>query len=116
MSSEFGTGLRLTTEFDVSEANGSLETVTGQAVIERDVAFTLAREADLQRGEIPDADYASEIEILTRRVLTRDPRLASVDSVAVDLDAGSRSVRVSVSVTTTEGETTALILDTNTTT
>jgi len=109
--SEFGTGIRLTTDFDVVEANGSLESVDGRAVIERDVAFTLAREADVQRGTVPDADFAAEIEILTRRVLSRDPRIASVDSLSVDLDSGPRSVAVSVELTTADGDTEALIIN-----
>jgi len=111
--SVFGTGIRLTPTFDVGESNGSLETVDERAVIERDVAFTLAREAEIQRGEIPDADFAAEIEILTRRVLSRDPRIVAVDSVAVDLDAGTRAVGVSVSVTTADGDTTALLFNTD---
>jgi hypothetical protein len=111
--SVFGTGVRLTSTFDVGESNGSLETVDGRAVIERDVAFALAREAEIQRGEIPDADFAAEIEILTRRVLSRDPRIATVDSVAVDLDAGTRVADVSVSVTTADGDTTALLFNTD---
>ncbi|AFH22095.1 hypothetical protein OSG_eHP16_00015 [environmental Halophage eHP-16] len=111
--SVFGTGVRLTSTFDVGESNGSLETVDGRAVIERDVAFALAREAEVQRGEIPDADFAAEIEILTRRVLSRDPRIATVDSVAVDLDAGTRVADVSVSVTTADGDITALLFNTD---
>lgn len=111
--STFGTGVRLTSTFDVSESNGSLETVDGRAVIERDVAFTLAREGEIQRGSVADADYAAEIEILTRRVLSRDPRIATVDSVTVDLDAGTRAVGVSVSVTTADGDTTALLFNTD---
>jgi len=111
--SVFGTGIRLTSTFDVGESNGSLETIDGRAVIERDVAFTLAREAEIQRGSVADADFAAEIEILTRRVLSRDPRIATVDSVAVDLDAGTRAVGVSVPVTTADGDTTALIFETD---
>jgi len=111
--STFGTGVRLTSTFDVGESNGSLETADGRAVIERDIAFTLAREAEVQRGEIADADFAAEIEILTRRVLSRDPRIVAVDSVAVDLDAGTRAVGVSVSVTTADGDTTALLFNTD---
>jgi hypothetical protein len=111
--SVFGTGIRLTSTFDVGESNGSLETVDGRAVIERDVAFTLAREAEIQRGSVADADFAAEIEILTRRVLSRDPRIVTVDSVTVDLDAGTRAVGVSVSVTTADGDTTALIFETD---
>jgi hypothetical protein len=111
--SAFGTGIRLTSSFDVAESNGSLEPVDGRSVIERDVAFSLAREAEIQRGEIPDADFAAEIEILTRRVLSRDPRIATVDSVTVDLDAGTRTVGVSVSVTTADGDTAALIFETD---
>jgi len=111
--SVFGTGIRLTSSFDVGESNGSLETVDGRSVIERDVAFTLAREAEIQRGSVADADYAAEIEILTRRVLSRDPRVATVDSVTVGLDAGTRAVGVSVSVTTADGDTTALVFKTN---
>jgi hypothetical protein len=111
--SELGTGIRLTSSFDVGESNGSLETIDGRAVIERDIAFTLAREAEIQRGEIADADFAAEIEILTRRALSRDPRIAAVDSVTVDLDAGARTVGVSVTVTTADGDTTALIFETD---
>jgi len=112
--SVFGTGIRLTSSFDVAELNGSLETVDGRAVIERDVAFTLAREGEIQRGSVADADYAAEIEILTRRVLSRDPRIVAVNSVTVDLDAGSRAVEVSVAVTTADGDTTALIFNADT--
>jgi len=109
----FGTGIRLTSSFDVdvSESSGSLETVDERAIVERDIAFTLAREGEARRGTIADAEFSAEIEILTRRLLARDPRIASVDSVSVDLGAGARSVAVSVSVTTADGETTALILN-----
>jgi hypothetical protein len=111
--SEFGTGIRLGSDFDLEAPNGRLQTVSGQAVIERDLAFALAREADIRRGEVPDADFRAELELLVRRILTRDPRIAAVDSLAIDLDVAgaAKTAAVELSVQTVAGENAALILN-----
>lgn len=110
MSELFGTGTRLQSNLDVGEQNGSIETVSGTDTLERDTAFTLISEVSVQRGSVPDADYAAEIEALTRRVLTRDPRIVSISSLSVDLDDSASGVSVSVTVATSDGETEALLI------
>lgn len=110
---DFGTGIKLESDFDVAERNGSIETVSGASVLERDIAFTLVRETTPERGRVPDADFAAEIELLTRRVLTRDPRINNVSSLDVDLaPAGAeRTAEISLTVTAANGETDALLID-----
>jgi|APHM01.1.fsa_nt_gi hypothetical protein len=111
--SEFGTGFALEQSFDFDTTNGTLPTVSGRAIIERDVAFTLAREADVRRGSVPDADFRAEVEVLIRRVLTRDPRITAVRSLSIDLDVGgdAKTAAVDVSVDTVDGETGALLIE-----
>lgn len=112
--SEFGVGLQLNRSFDVRSDVGQLGTVFGQPTIQRDIAFTLAREANRLRGTIPDADFANELELLTRRVLSRDPRISTVQSVVVDLDpptSSDRTASVEISLTTASGQTDALLID-----
>jgi hypothetical protein len=115
----FGVGLALDSDFDVTSDVGQLGIIFGSEVIERDIAFTLAREATVVRGENPDADFASELTLLTRRVLNRDPRIDSVQSIDVDLDprlpddpdSGDRTATVSVDVRTASGDTDALLIE-----
>lgn len=107
----FGVGIRLRSNLDVDDRNGSIETVSGINTLERDVAFTLISETSVQRGSVADVDYASEIEALTRRVLTRDPRIVSVDLLNVDLNDSDTGISVSVTVTTSDDETEALLIE-----
>jgi hypothetical protein len=111
--SEFGTGFALEQSFDVAVRNGTLLTVSGRDVIERDVAFTLAREADIRRGGVPDADFRAELEVLIRRILTRDPRITGVRSLSVDLDVAgdAKTAAVDVTVGTADGATDALLIE-----
>jgi hypothetical protein len=110
--SEFGTGFALEQSFDLDTANGTLPTVSGRDVIKRDIAFTLVREVTPERGEVPDADFRAEITLVTRRVLTRDPRIESVQSISVNLDSGDvKQAEIAVTVGTEDGATDALLID-----
>jgi hypothetical protein len=111
-----GTGIRLDADLDIDAPFGQIATETGDALIERDVAFALVSELDVVRGAVPDADFAAEVEVKTRRVLARDPRIEAVNTVSVSLspkssDADARTVSVTVEALTAQGETTALLID-----
>jgi hypothetical protein len=110
---DFGIGIGFEASFDVIESNGGLKAVSGERVIEQDLAFSLLREASIQRGKLPDADFRSELELLTRRVALRDPRITAINLIDIDLAPGAapRTARVDLSVATTDGETTALIIN-----
>lgn len=115
--STFGTGFKLDRIFDVDDQNGTLPTISGSAVIERDIAFTLVRETKTKtkpgRGVIPDADFAAEIELSTRRVLTRDPRITAVQSIEVTLDVDGKpnTVAIDLVIDTADGDTEALLIE-----
>lgn len=108
----FGTGFAVDSDFDIAEVNGSIQTINGRAVLERDIAFTLVREIGVERGTIPDADFAAEIELRTRRVLTRDPRITAIETITVDLEAPGKpnTAVIETSITAADGNTEALIL------
>lgn len=106
----FGTGVGLTTRFDVDEQNGSIPLVEGTSVIERDVAFTLAALKTELRGDIPNPEFEAEVEIRVRQVLNRDGRIVGVESVAVDADTGQpRTAEVTIEITAANGITEELI-------
>jgi len=106
-----GRGIGLDGNFDASERNGSIPLVSGIDVLERDTAFALANGLDEQRGAIPDQDFAAEVELATRRVLSRDDRVASIGPISVDLDDGPTTVAVEVSLTVASEETQELITE-----
>jgi hypothetical protein len=111
-----GTGIRLDSDLDIDAPFGQIATETGDALIERDVAFGLVSELGIVRGAVPDADFAAEVKVETRRVLARDPRIEAVDTVSVALSpessaADAKTVSVAVEVRTAQGETAALLID-----
>lgn len=109
----FGTGIELDTEFDlsVSPISGSIAIESGTDVIERDVAFTLAREGGRFRGEPnPDA-FGAGIEATVRDVLTRDPRITGVRDIAVSSQTDPQAIAVNVRVLTATEETEALLIE-----
>jgi hypothetical protein len=108
-----GTGIKLDSELDIEAPFGQIATVTGDALIERDVAFALVSELDVVRGAVPDADFAAEVRVETRRVLARDPRIQAVNTVSVAFsnDTDSKTASVAVEVQTARGGTTALLID-----
>jgi hypothetical protein len=111
-----GTGIRLDSDLDIDAPFGQIATVAGDALIERDVAFGLISELNIVRGAVPDADFAAEVKLETRRVLARDPRIKAVNTVSVTLspassDADAQTASVAVEVQTAQGETTALLID-----
>jgi hypothetical protein len=110
--SEFGTGIKLDADFDVSVPNGTLQTIDDRAVIERDIAFTLVRETTPERGQVPDAGFRAEIELVIRRVLNRDPRIDSIQALSIDLDVDSNATQAEIALTvdTVEGATDALLI------
>jgi hypothetical protein len=113
---QIGTGIQLNSDLDIDAPFGQIATTTGAALIERDVAFSLVAELGIVRGQVPDADFAAEVEVETRRVLNRDPRIQTVDTVSVALsparnESDSDTVSVAVEVTTATGETEALLID-----
>jgi hypothetical protein len=113
---ETGTGIQLDSDLDIDAPFGQIATTTGDALIERDVAFALVSELGIVRGQVPDADFAAEVEVETRRVLNRDPRIQTVDTVSVALsdardETDADAVSVSVEVQTATGETEALLID-----
>jgi|APHM01.1.fsa_nt_gi hypothetical protein len=113
---ETGIGIKLDSDLDISAPFGQIATTTGAALIERDVAFSLVSELGIVRGQVPDADFAAEVEVETRRVLDRDPRIQTVNTISVSLspargEADADTVSVAVGVTTATGETEALLID-----
>jgi hypothetical protein len=109
----FGIGVELDTDFDlsVSEITGSLKLDSGTAVIERDVAFTLARSGARFRGDLTNVTSETGVETAVRQVLGRDPRITTVQSVTVDSQPGAKTIAVSVTVTTATEETEALLIE-----
>jgi hypothetical protein len=110
---DFGVGIGFEGSFDVIEQNGRLESVSGGRVIEQDLAFSLIRAASIQRGEVPDADFRAELELLTRRIASRDPRITAIEALDVDLapSAAPRTATVDLTVATADGETDALLIE-----
>jgi|APHM01.1.fsa_nt_gi hypothetical protein len=110
---DFGVGISFERSFDIITENGRLEPVTGGRVVEQDLAFSLLRAAQQQRGRLPDADLRSELELLTRRVASRDPRIRSVDTVNVTLAPRGEpnTATVDLAVTTADGETDAFLIE-----
>jgi len=106
-----GRGIGLKDNFDAGERAGSIPLVSGSNILERDTAFSLVRELDVYRGELPDEDFAAEVELATRRVLNRDERIVSIGAISVNLDAGPRTAVINLSVTATEAETEELIVE-----
>jgi hypothetical protein len=111
--SVFGTGVELDTDFDlsVSEITGSLKLDSGVAVIERDVAFTLARSGSRFRGGLTNVTSESDVESAVRGVLSRDPRIITVQTVTANTQPSPKTISVDVTVTTASEETEALLIE-----
>jgi hypothetical protein len=110
--SVFGTGVELDTGFDlsVSEITGSLKLDSGTDVIERDVAFTLARFGSRFRGEVSNFTSEANVETAVRQVLIRDPRVTVVEDITVTLQSDPKAITVNATVITASAETDALII------
>lgn len=106
-----GRGIELEDNFDAAERAGSIPVVSGIEVLKRDTAFALTTELDVLRGELPDNDFAAEVEIAARRVLGRDDRVASISTVTVDLDAGSTTVAVEIALAAADSDTEEMIVE-----
>jgi hypothetical protein len=109
----FGTGVEIDTDFDlsVSEITGSLKLDSGIDVIERDVAFTLARSGGRFRGGPTDVALETGVETAVRQVLSRDPRIITVQNVTVNSQPSAKTIAVDVTVTTASEETEALLIE-----
>jgi hypothetical protein len=109
----FGTGVELESDFDllVSDITGSLSITSGTDIIERDTAFTLARQGARFRGQPSTAGGAADIEATVRRLLNRDPRIISVQNVTVRSQNAPKTIVVEATITTATEETEALLIE-----
>jgi hypothetical protein len=111
--SVFGTGVELESDFDlsVSEITGSLSITSGTDAIERDIAFTLARQGARFRGQPSTPGGAADVEGAVRQALSRDPRITAVQNVTVRSQTAPKIITVEVTVTTATEETEALLIE-----
>jgi len=83
-----------------------MDTISGLAVLERDLAFALgrsAREEDL-RGRRFNPNLREDVRILVRRVASEFDRIASLDAITVaQPDDARRTAEVQLVVEATTG-------------
>lgn len=99
MSEEFGSGIALDEQFDLSVgATGDLETVSGVEELQKDLSFQLTQELQEYLGSPSSSSLVAQVSNTTKNVLNADSRIDSVnsESISVSIDSANRNISISV--------------------
>lgn len=103
---ELGAGPRLDRNFDLDVGGtGDLESVSGSAELEKDLAFQTARSLEAEFGQISDEETASRLRTRVMDIILADTRVINVNRLQLTVTGEKQEeLKVNAIVQTSDGE------------
>jgi len=106
MADEFGSGIALDQQFDLSvDSTGDIEATSGVNELQKDLAFNMVLNLERFLGEPPSGNLNTRVADIASRVALADVRVASVsDDISVSFNETRDEITIKMSVRTSDGE------------
>lgn len=107
MSEEFGSGIFLDDQFDLSiDSTGDIQSTTGVDELQKDLAFQMVISMQQFRGSPPSGNLKAKISNTASQVVLGDSRINSVvrDSFTIEFSDNRESIDIRFDVRTETGQ------------
>lgn len=107
MSERLGTGISLDESLDLGvDPSGDIESSSGPAELEKDLAVQMIIGLDKYIGEPPSGNIEAKVAGSAKEIALNDPRVISVrdDSIIVNYSTRREEISIEMNVITEDGE------------